>query len=149
MRFFSGYPMLETLRMGVGRKRCRSQGGDELHRGGPGNGLGKGFGKGSDNSFGRGSGMGHGGGCRHQHNTELPLLSLADLSPGDMAVVTGLNGGETYRKKLLSLGLVPGSMVELLRNSGRGAGILIRLGRSTLMLNAGLADRIAVNPVRN
>jgi ferrous iron transport protein A len=141
MRFFSGYPMLETLRMGVGRKRCRSQGGDEPHKGG--------FGKGLGNGFGRGSGMGHGGGRRHQHDTELPLLSLADLSPGDMAVVTGLNGGETYRKKLLSLGLVPGSMVELLRNSGRGAGILIRLGRSTLMLNAGLADRIAVNPVRN
>ncbi len=124
MRFFSGYPMIDGMKagMGMGRKKFRNHGGNGLHGG---------------------------GGCRHHHDHGMEGLSLADLSPGDMAVVTGLNGGETYRKKLLSLGLIPGSMVELVRGGGRGAGILIRLGRSTLMLNAGLADRIAVNPIRN
>ncbi|MBL7007100.1 MAG: ferrous iron transport protein A [Spirochaetia bacterium] len=124
MRFFSGYPMIDSMKagMGMGRKKFRNHGGDEMHGGGD---------------------------CRHHHAHGMEGLSLTDLAPGETAVVIGLNGGETYRKKLLSLGLIPGSMVELVRGGGRGAGILIRLGKSTLMLNAGLADRIAVNPVRN
>jgi Fe2+ transport system protein FeoA len=73
--------------------------------------------------------------------------NLTDLVPGDTAVITALNGGETYRKKLLSLGLLPGSVIELVRG-GYGSGMLVRVGKSTLMINAGLADRIGVRPIR-
>lgn len=91
---------------------------------------------------------GHGHGHAHNHIAARPDgPCLTDLSPGDTAQILSLHGGETFRRRLLALGLIPGSLITLQRKGPKGGGILITLGTSTLMVNAGLAERISIAPL--
>ncbi|MGM0432821.1 MAG: FeoA family protein [Spirochaetota bacterium] len=101
----------------------------------------RGFGR---RAFGRGrqccDGSGHGRGRRIQQGTAVAL------HPGERAVVQGLQCHGGCRRKLLSLGIVPGKEIYCTRGNG-GHGLCLRVGASEFFLNRHMAERIQVDPV--
>ncbi len=72
------------------------------------------------------------------HNTNR----LAEVASGGQVFITDLCCKK--RKKLYSLGLVPGTEVQVLMNNGSGA-IIIRANNSRISLSQALARQILVN----
>jgi len=71
------------------------------------------------------------------------LATLDEVPEGSRAVVVDVaEQGWGLRKRLLEMGLVPGTTVEVVRNS-RGP-ILVRVRGATLALGRGLARKIVV-----
>ncbi len=92
---------------------------------------------------GRGRNHIHAHTCGGARKTVHADCSLRELHPGETAVVMSLTHESGYRKKLLSLGMLPGSRIECVRG-GNGSGICIRLSGSTFMINSHMADHIQV-----
>ena len=97
---------------------------------------------------GRGRNHIHAHTCGGARKTVHADCSLRELHPGETAVVMSLTHESGYRKKLLSLGMLPGSRIECVRG-GNGSGICIRFSGSTLsgstfMINSHMADHIQV-----
>ena len=95
---------------------------------------------------GRGRNHIHAHTCGGARKTVHADCSLRELHPGETAVVMSLTHESGYRKKLLSLGMLPGSRIECVRG-GNGSGICIRLSGSTFMINSHMADHIQVTRV--
>ena len=70
-------------------------------------------------------------------------MSLADLKPGKNAVVESILGGNHLRKKLVNLGVLPGSEVSVIRANRMGPMVLSVQG-SQIMIGQGMAKRIYV-----
>ncbi len=81
--------------------------------------------------------------CNKQRNMPNRKCCLGELCPGEAAVVTGLAQESGFRKKLLSLGMIPGSRIECVRG-GNDSGTCIRLGSSIFMINSHMADLVQV-----
>lgn len=72
-------------------------------------------------------------------------LSLAEVPDGsEVVIVNVLGGGFRMRRRLLEMGLVPGSRVEILRSREP---VVIRVRGVTLALERELARRILVKMV--
>ena len=70
---------------------------------------------------------------------------LSDLSIGDRGVVLGYEeGGRTYRKKLLSMGLTPGADIEVVRLAPMGDPVEIRVRGTSISLRKGEAQALQV-----
>ena len=70
---------------------------------------------------------------------------LKDLSVGDTGRVAGFGeGSKAYRKKLLSLGLTPGTEFSLARYAPMGDPVEIRVRGSSLILRKGEAEALLV-----
>jgi Fe2+ transport system protein FeoA len=93
--------------------------------------------------FQRGCGRNHAGTCTGQNRLAHTECMLRDLYPGDTAVVTNIVQESGFRKKLLSLGMIPGSRIECVRG-GNDSGTCIRLGSSIFMINSHMADLVQV-----
>ncbi len=56
------------------------------------------------------------------------MLSLADLSPGEIGKICGFRKGDkAYRQKLLTMGLTPNTQFEVIRRAPLGDPIQIRV----------------------
>ena len=55
-------------------------------------------------------------------------LRLADLTPGKSAVVTAISGAGRVASRLMEMGFVPGTIVEVLRRAPFGDGAMCRHG---------------------
>ncbi len=56
------------------------------------------------------------------------MLSLSDLTPGDIVKICGFRKGDkAYRQKLLSMGLTPNTQFEVIRRAPLGDPIQIRV----------------------
>lgn len=76
------------------------------------------------------------------------MATLLDVPEGGIAVVRGVaGGGHRLRRRLLEMGLVPGTEVEVL-SSGWGR-VVVRFRGSTVAVGRGLARRIIVEVVNN
>jgi len=73
-------------------------------------------------------------------------MTLKDLSIGDRAKVTGYNeSGKTYRRKLLSMGLTPGTEFSLVRVAPLGCPVEILIRGYSLSLRKDEASALAVD----
>ena len=71
--------------------------------------------------------------------------TLKDLSVGDRGRVIGyLEGGRAYRKKLLSMGLTPGTEIEVVRFAPMGDPVEIRVRGTSVSLRTGEAEALQV-----
>jgi len=68
--------------------------------------------------------------------TSATLLSLKDLAVGDQGKVVGYEeeGGRTYRKKLLAMGLTPGTEFSVTRCAPLGDPVEIKVRGFSLSL---------------
>ena len=77
----------------------------------------------------------HGHCCRLEH-----------LGPGTRAVIETLTCQGGSKRKLLSLGMIPGKEVTCLRGAG-GSGLCVRVGTSEFFINSDMARQIQVRYV--
>ncbi len=71
--------------------------------------------------------------------------TLKDLSVGDHGRVTGYGeGGRAYRKKLLSMGLTPGTELEVVRVAPMGDPVEVRVRGTSVSLRKGEAETLRV-----
>ena len=85
---------------------------------------------------------------RHHGNDDamtphVPATSLATLPPGKNARVTSINGGRGLAQRAASMGIIPGTELEIIR-AGRGGPVLVRVHQSRIVLGRGMAQRILV-----
>ncbi|HNQ03296.1 MAG TPA: FeoA family protein [Thiobacillaceae bacterium] len=72
-------------------------------------------------------------------------MTLKDLKVGDRAKVTGfMEGGGTYRRKLLSMGLTPGAELAVTRLAPMGDPVEIRVRGFALSVRRAEAATLAV-----
>lgn len=72
--------------------------------------------------------------------------SLADLSPGDRAVIVAVNSGidRNDRRRLLELGLFPGTPIEAVLESPLGDPVAYRVRDMTVAIRRSQARHIEV-----
>ncbi len=75
-----------------------------------------------------------------------PTLSLDELPSGTDARVAGIGGGRELAARLAALGLITGSQIKVLQNTGRGP-ILVLVRDTRVAIGRGEATRIAVSEV--
>lgn len=76
----------------------------------------------------------------------LPTCPLSSLTPGQRAVVHAVEALEDTRMRLLELGFVPGTPVELVRFAPLGGPVEIHLRGSHLTLRRQEAEAVRVRP---
>ncbi len=68
---------------------------------------------------------------------------LTTLRPGSRAEVCGVHAGCKARCRLAALGLIPGSVLQVVANPGLGP-LLLSVGESRLMVERGVASKVQV-----
>jgi len=72
-------------------------------------------------------------------------VPLTTAGAGDIRKVVAIRGGFLVRRRLESMGLLPGTPVRLLRAGGQGP-VLVEVRGSRLVLGRGMARRVFVGP---
>ncbi|MDA8097058.1 MAG: FeoA family protein [Clostridia bacterium] len=87
---------------------------------------------------------------RQQSRSSRPVRDLASLPVGSTAVIEELHTSTEFRRRLLDLGFVPGTVVETVRKSPAGDPIAIRLRGTTIALRLADARQVEVRilPIR-
>lgn len=76
------------------------------------------------------------------------MLSLKNLHIGDFAKIVGFEpGGRPYRKKLLAMGLTPGTEFSIIRFAPMGDPVEIKLRGFNLTLRKAEADVLKIEKV--
>lgn len=73
-------------------------------------------------------------------------ISLGRLGPGDRAVITSLDGESGLVRRLMELGLVPGTDVEVVRFAPLGDPVELRVRGVHLSIRRSEAELIHVDP---
>jgi len=71
-----------------------------------------------------------------------PLIPLSNLPPGARAVVMEIRAGRGLTRRLMEMGLLPGSEITVLSNSA--GPLLVSVRGVTLSLGRGIASKIFV-----
>jgi len=72
---------------------------------------------------------------------EVKLLSL--IKPGKNVRFVSITGGAFLQSRLMSMGFLQGTAIEVVKNSGRGP-VIISVKGSRLVLGRGMAQKILV-----
>jgi len=71
------------------------------------------------------------------------IMPLTMIREGKKAVLLSIEGGRQLRARLAALGLMPGTELEVIQNSGQGPFVVAVKG-SRIVIGRGMAARIAV-----
>jgi Fe2+ transport system protein FeoA len=74
------------------------------------------------------------------------MSSLAHLTPGDTTHVTHVGGTGSFRRRLLELGLVPGTRVRRIGLATLGDPLNFEVRGATVCLRRADADRVSTGP---
>jgi len=80
-------------------------------------------------------------------NAEPGVRSLDGLAVGQEAIVKGFRLPRPMTRRLLELGLMPGTRVRVVRHAPMGDPIELRLRNYSLSIGRGEASRIDVEPL--
>jgi ferrous iron transport protein A len=84
--------------------------------------------------------------CRDTTNSREIEMTLKELSIGDRAKILGFTeGGKAYRRKLLAMGLTPGTELSLIRVAPLGDPMEIHIRGYSLSLRKGEAAALSVD----
>ena len=70
-------------------------------------------------------------------------MPLTQVTEGKRAILRSIEGGRQLRGRLAALGLLPGSELEVIQNSGHGP-FVVSVKGSRVVIGRGMAARIAV-----
>jgi len=79
-----------------------------------------------------------------QAGIDVSTLRLADLNPGESAVVTDISGGLRISARLMELGFIPGSVVTVLRRAPFGGPVQYRVRGVSVSMRPADASSICV-----
>ena len=71
-------------------------------------------------------------------------MPLTMVNEGNTAILRSIDGGRQLRGRLAALGLLPGSELEVIQNSGHGPFVVAVKG-SRIVIGRGMAARISVD----
>jgi len=71
------------------------------------------------------------------------VLPLSLLTEGEKGIIKKLNGGRRFQEKMLSMGLIQGSSVEILAGTP-GRPLVLKAGAVRIALGYGLAQKIEI-----
>lgn len=74
------------------------------------------------------------------------MLTLDQVSPGGSGIVTRVGGERAFRRRLMELGLLSGTRVEVVRVAPLGDPIELRVRGCNLSIRASEARGIEVTP---
>jgi ferrous iron transport protein A len=83
-------------------------------------------------------------GDRPEPGVRPALLRLTDLRPGETAEVVAVSGDDAIGRRLLDLGLLPGTPVTVMRRAPLGDPVVYELRGYRLCLRRSEAARISV-----
>ncbi len=72
------------------------------------------------------------------------METLADAKAGRRYRVVGINGGRSVYERLYDMGILPGTVVEVINQSFLRGPIRVRVGGSDVAIGRGVAVRIVV-----
>ena len=73
-------------------------------------------------------------------------MSLEEMNPGMKGIVREIMGGRGAMRRLMELGIVPGTMVEVIQNYMRGP-VIVRVRGMEMAIGRGVASKIIVEEV--
>jgi len=79
--------------------------------------------------------------------TEHKSQKLSELTPGTHGIIRRVSGESRFARRLMELGLVPGTHVELVRRAPMGDPIELLVRGTHFSIRASEADRIYVDPI--
>jgi Fe2+ transport system protein FeoA len=71
------------------------------------------------------------------------IMPLTMVDEGARAILRSIEGGHQLRGRLAALGLLPGTELEVIQNSGHGP-FVVSVKGSRIVIGRGMAARIAV-----
>lgn len=80
---------------------------------------------------------------RHRCCCETAGGTLRSLSPGDSALIESFTCNGEHRRRLLSLGMIPGRHITCIRDTGNN-GVCVRIGTSELFINEMMAQAVNI-----
>ena len=73
--------------------------------------------------------------------------NLTDINAGAAVIVDKIDGGGAFKEKLLSMGILPGKVIEVLSARKNGP-VVIKVSDTRLALGHGMAHKIHVKLIR-
>jgi len=74
-------------------------------------------------------------------------MTLEQVSPGEKVVVERVGGARSFRRRLMELGLIPGTRVEVLRTAPFGDPLELSVRGCSLSIRAAEAREVEVSAV--
>ena len=82
----------------------------------------------------------------NENRYHLQIMMLSQLSLGEFARVTGIEGGQGVRRNLTQLGIHVGDVVSLARRGAFRGPLLVLVHGMQVALGRGVANRVYVEP---
>lgn len=70
-------------------------------------------------------------------------MELTEIDRGGQAVILKIEGGRKYRERLMSLGIIPGVFVRIIRRANRSSMLLAVMNRQVI-LGRDIAKKVTV-----
>ena len=77
----------------------------------------------------------------------VPTTSLLSLKKGHSGRITSIDGGKIMVRRMLSLGLRVGTVVNMLNH--RGKSVVIQNAGTRVALGPGIAEKLLIEPLEN
>jgi ferrous iron transport protein A len=74
------------------------------------------------------------------------MVRLIDLSDGQAGRLVALDGDRAFRRRLMELGLLPGTQVRVVRRAGIGGVLELEVRRARLTVRTSEASLVFVQP---
>ncbi|MFO7792107.1 MAG: FeoA family protein [Candidatus Saliniplasma sp.] len=71
-------------------------------------------------------------------------MKLAQLSPGELAMIVNIHGGRGFKQKLALKGITENCIVRIISSHGR---ITLEVNRNTVSIGRGMAAKIRVRRI--
>ena len=75
-------------------------------------------------------------------------MPLTGMSEGSVAILKAITGGRQMRTRLAALGLLPGTRIEVIQNSGKGP-FVVSVRGSRIVIGRGMAQQVEVHTSSN
>lgn len=75
-------------------------------------------------------------------------MPLTGMREGGVATLKAVNGGRQVRTRLAALGLLPGTEIEVIQNSGKGP-FVVSVRGSRIVIGRGMARQVEVDTSPN
>jgi ferrous iron transport protein A len=82
-------------------------------------------------------------GYKHFMNMKLHHTSLSTHSKGETLTVVSLDGGDSFKEKLICQGIIPGAEIEIV-NKRKNGPLVIKVNKTKVIIGSGMADKIYV-----
>jgi len=76
-----------------------------------------------------------------------PVISLDSLAEGAEAMLLAVNGLPSLRRRLMEMGLLPGTPLRLIRRLSLGGVVELEVRRSRVSIRHGEAAQLLVSPI--